>query len=53
MENYAYTTVRNELELLKARRNVQQGKIHPDRLLKLDKQIQDLENAILLIKNHG
>ena len=53
MENYAYTTLNNELLILNARRKVQEGKIHPDRLLKLDKQIQDLQDAILKIKNHG
>ena len=53
MENYAYKTLNNELLLLNARRKVQEGKIHPDRLLKLDKQIRDLEDAILKIKNHG
>lgn len=53
MENYAYTTLKNELDLLNARKNVQQGKAHPDVILKMEKQITDLENAILLIKNHG
>ena len=53
MENYSYTTLNNELLLLNSRRKVQEGKIHPDRLLKLDKQIQDLQDAILKIKNHG
>ena len=53
MENYAYTTLNNELLLLNSRRKVQEGKIHPNGLLKLDKQIRDLEDAILKIKNHG
>ena len=53
MENYAYTTLNNELLLLNARRKVQEGKIHPNGLLKLDKQIRDLQDAILKIKNHG
>lgn len=53
MENHAYTTLKNELSLLKAKRNVQQGKAHPNVILRMEKQIADLENAILLIKNHG
>ena len=53
MENYAYKTLNNELLLLNARRKVQEGKIHPNGLLKLDKQIRDLQDAILKIKNHG
>lgn len=53
MENHAYTTILNELVLLKAKRKVQQGKAHPNVILKIEKQITDLENAILLIKKHG
>lgn len=53
MENHAYITLKNELVLLKAKRKVQQVKAHPDVILKMQKQITDLENAILLIKKHG
>lgn len=53
MENHAYTTLKNELFLLAIRKNIQQGKAHPNVILKMEKKITDLEKAILLIKNHG